>query len=323
MTTTPKPIKVLREIVANPDTIVTRGSTYDNRENLAPSFFTQIVRRYEGTRLGRQELNAEILDDVQGALWTRDLIETTRRDKGAVPAMKRIVVAIDPAVSVGEDSDNTGIIVAGLGVDDHGYVLGDDSGKYLPIEWARRAVALYRQHGADRMVAEANQGGDMVEATIRMVDQNASFKAVHASRGKITRAEPIAALAEQNRIHLAGSYPELEDELCTFAAGSPDSPDRMDAMVWAFTELMVDRGEPAILEWARDELDRMKRGLDFFSQRDRKNEPATIKMLAPPGVSTLSTRDGKVMGVPDDRIVAVSEADAKALELSGRWARAG
>jgi predicted phage terminase large subunit-like protein len=155
-------------------------------------------------------------------------------------------VAVDPAISTGEDADETGIIVAGLGVDGRGYLIEDASGKFAPIEWARRAVALYRKHGADRIVAEANQGGAMVETTIRTVDTNVSYKGVHASRGKITRAEPVAALSEQHRILFAGTFPELEDQLCTFAAGSADSPDRLDAMVWAFTELMVDYQTPAI-----------------------------------------------------------------------------
>jgi coenzyme F420-reducing hydrogenase delta subunit len=181
---------------------------------------------------------------------------------------------------------------------------------------ARRAVALYRQHGGDRIVAEANQGGDMVEATIRMVDQNASFKAVHASRGKITRAEPLAALAEQSRIHLAGSFPELEDQLCTFAAGSRDSPDRMDAMVWAFTELMVGNDFTGMIEFSRQEVERMK--------LDRKKDAATIIMRAPKEVSTLTTIDGRSLCIPDDRMVTVTEADAKALERYGAgWTRIG
>jgi len=187
-----------------------------------------------------------LLEDTPGALWTRDLIEEGRRQKADIPPMRRIVVALDPAVSVSESSDETGIIVAGLGVDNHGYLLEDASGKFSPIEWARRAVALYRKWGADRIVAEANQGGLLVETTVRTVDTNVSFKAVHASRGKITRAEPIAALAEQFRIHLVGSFPELEDRHCTYAAGSSDSPDRLDAMVWAFTELMVESGAPLV-----------------------------------------------------------------------------
>jgi predicted phage terminase large subunit-like protein len=184
-------------------------------------------------------LNAEILDDVPGALWNRSMIEDARIERSALPPLKRIVVAIDPAVSVSETSDATGIIVAALGVDGHGYVLEDASAKLGPPDWARRAVGLYHSHKADRIVAEANQGGDMVRHTIATVDANASFRAVHASRGKITRAEPVAALAEQRRIHHVGTFAELEDELCTFEAGSAESPDRLDALVWAFTDLML------------------------------------------------------------------------------------
>ena len=153
--------------------------------------------------------------------------------------MRRIVVAIDPAVSVSETSDATGIIVAGLGADGHGYVLQDLSGKYSPTEWARRAIGAYRLHKADRIVAEQNQGGPMVETTLHAVDRNAPVKLVNASKGKITRAEPISALYEQQRIHHVGCFPHLEDEMCSFEAGSSDSPDRLDAAVWAMTELIV------------------------------------------------------------------------------------
>ena len=241
ITTTPKPIKLLRDLIARNgrDVVVTKGTTFDNRANLADSFFTQIITRYEGTRLGRQELNAELLQDAEGALWSRDVIEACRVDKSAIPPMQRLVIAIDPALSVGKDSDQTGLLVCGRGTDGHGYVLEDASGKYQPIEWARRAVSLYRQWGADRIVAEANQGGQMVETTVRTVDANVSFKAVHASRGKITRAEPISALFEQKRAHLVGSFPELEDELCTFAPGSSASPDRLDAMTWGLSDLVL------------------------------------------------------------------------------------
>jgi predicted phage terminase large subunit-like protein len=190
-----------------------------------------------------------LLDDTPGALWTRDLIEQGRREKSNIPPMRRIVVALDPAVSTTENSDETGLIVAGLGVDDHGYVLEDASGRLLPIEWARRAVTLYRKWRADRIVAEANQGGQMVETTVRTVDANVSFRAVHASRGKITRAEPIAALAEQFRLHFGGTFPELEDQLTTFTAGSRESPDRLDAMVWAFADLMVANNNTGFIDF--------------------------------------------------------------------------
>ncbi len=312
VTTTPKPIKLLKELVKRDgqDVRVTRGSTYDNRDNLAPTFFSQIVRQYEKTRLGRQELMAEILEDTPGALWSRELLEEGRREK--VPPMRRIVVAIDPAVSVSENSDETGIIVAGLGADGHGYVLEDASGKFSPIEWARRAVALYHKHCADRIVAEANQGGAMVETTIRTVDQNVSFKGVHASRGKVTRAEPIAALAEQFRVHLVGAFPELEDQLCSFEAGLPGSPDRLDAMVWALTELMVDRpSTTGFLDYMAD--------LVGVSAR---TEPSgrMIRMLAPAGVGAARLLSGRDVAIPCDRIVEMTEEDAIPL-YSGGWVR--
>jgi len=246
--TTPRPTKLIRELLAREghDVAITRGSTYENRANLAPGFFAQVIRKYEGTRLGRQELNAEILDDVPGALWSRARIEETRWPVHRnVPELIRIVVAIDPAVSSGEDSDETGIIVVGIDAYGHGYVLADQSGRYPPTEWARVAIGLYQQHNADRIVAEVNNGGAMVEATVRVVDCNVSYKAVHASRGKVVRAEPVAALYEQSRIHHVGAFPALEDQMCAFTtdfdrAAAGFSPDRCDALVWAFSELMVE-----------------------------------------------------------------------------------
>lgn len=239
ITTTPKPLKILKELLKRDDVRVTRGSTYDNRDNLAPAFFSQIVRQYEGTRLGRQELNAELLEDVEGALWSRDVIDAARIGQGRAPDLRRIVVAIDPAVSVSESSDETGIIVAAIGLNGDGYVLEDLSGKYSPTEWASVAVRAYHRWRADRIVAESNQGGAMVESTIRVVDSGAAITLVHASRGKITRAEPISALYEQGRIHHVGAFDALEDQLCSFAPGVAGSPDRLDALVWALTELMM------------------------------------------------------------------------------------
>jgi phage terminase large subunit-like protein len=201
VTTTPRPIPLLRALLKRDgqDVRVTRGRTSDNAANLAPSFLSQIVSRYEGTRLGRQELNAELLEDTPGALWTLDLIEQGRREKAECPPMKRVVVALDPAISVTETSDETGLLVCGLGTDGHGYVLADESGKYSPIEWARRAVALYHKHSADRVVSEINQGGAMVETTIRTVDPNVSFKGVHAAKAKVTRAEPDSSRRRLSR----------------------------------------------------------------------------------------------------------------------------
>lgn len=248
ITTTPKPVRLIRDLVADPTCVVTRGSTYENRTNLAPSFFGQIVRRYEGTRLGQQELLAELLEEAEGALWNRALIEKHRVKKA--PDLKRIVVAIDPAVTSNEQSDETGIIVAGLGRDDRGYVLEDLSGRYTPDGWARKALGAYKRHKADRIIGEVNNGGDMIEHTIRTLPngRNASYKAVRASRGKQARAEPVAALYEQGRVSHVGGLPDLEDQLCTWEPlGDRRSPDRLDAGVWALTELMLGGGaEPKI-----------------------------------------------------------------------------
>ncbi|MGH7100192.1 MAG: DNA-packaging protein [Stellaceae bacterium] len=241
--TTPKPTAIIKRLLADPTVAVTRGTTYDNRANLAPAFLDQIVRRYEGTRLGRQELLAEILDDVPGALWTRDGIERARLGRGVHPDLARVVVAIDPAATSGEGSDETGIIVAGRDHQGHGYVLADLSGRFAPAEWARAAVAAYRAHKADRIVAEVNQGGDMVEATVRMVAPDIPYRGVRATRGKVVRAEPVAALYEQGRVHHVGLYPTLEDQMCAFTAdldrAGGHSPDRVDALVWALCDLIV------------------------------------------------------------------------------------
>ncbi len=244
-TTTPRPTKLLKALVAREgqDVVISRGSTLENAANLAPTFLSTIVARYEGTRLGRQELNGELLDDTPGALWQRDWIDELRVE--AAPELRRVVVAIDPAVSSNEGSDETGIVVAGVGRDGHGYLLDDLSGRYAPHEWAQRAIEAYHRHKADRIIAEVNQGGAMVEATIRVVDPKVSYKSVHASRGKVTRAEPVAALYEQKKVHHVGAFPELEDQCCSFCsdfdrAKSGYSPDRLDALVWALTELQLD-----------------------------------------------------------------------------------
>ncbi|WGD51224.1 hypothetical protein QA641_38005 [Bradyrhizobium sp. CB1650] len=194
------------------DVVVTRGSTFENQANLAPTFLAAVRQRYEGTRLGRQELNAELLSDNPGALWQMDWLDRDR--VSAAPELRRIVVAIDPAVSNNEGSDETGIIVAGVARDGQVYVLEDGSGRYAPHEWAAKAIDLYRSYKADRILAEVNNGGAMVEATIRALDPRVSFKAVHASRGKVVRAEPIAALYEQRNVHHVGGFAVLEDQMC-------------------------------------------------------------------------------------------------------------
>ena len=241
VSTTPKPIPLVRELIGSELTTITRAATSANKANLAQAFLTQIVSKYEGTRLGRQELDGELLEEAEGALWNRDMIERARL-KGPLPAMKRIVVAIDPAITAKQESNLTGIVAAGLGQDGRAYVLADSSGRFSPDGWAKKAVAQYQALRADRFVAEGNQGGDMVRHTLNSVFPNAPVTIVHASRGKgkQARAEPIAALYEQGRVSHAGAFAELEDQMCTWEPlGDMPSPDRLDALVWALTDLML------------------------------------------------------------------------------------
>lgn len=243
ITTTPKPIPLLKRLIDAPHTRISKGTTFDNLKNLAPGFARDIVARYRGTRLGRQELNAEILEDTPGALWSRALVETSRIQ--ILPPFTRIVVAVDPPASIGEKADECGIIAVGLTPDGTGVVIRDASARGLsPQAWASRAVALYHELAADRLVAEVNMGGAMVETIIREVDDTVAYRAVHATRGKIARAEPVAALYEQGRVMHWGAFDVLEDQMCNFvgAKQSPgESPDRLDALVWALTDLMLGR----------------------------------------------------------------------------------
>lgn len=244
ITTTPRPTAEVRTLMADPTTAVTRGTTYENRGNLAAAFFAAVVKKYEGTRLGRQELDGAVLEDNPGALWTQSRIEALRVRKA--PEFRRIVVAIDPAVTSNAKSDETGIVVAGLGTDGHTYVLEDGSGKYTPDGWARFAVNRFKEWKADRVVAEVNNGGDLVETVIRSVDAHVPYRAVHAARGKQTRAEPIAALYEQGKVHHVGGFPALEDQMTTWdPATGEKSPDRIDALVWALSDLIVNSSPPA------------------------------------------------------------------------------
>ncbi len=245
ISTTPKPLSLLREIRDEPSTVLVTESTYDNALNLSEMFFRNIVARYEGTRTGRQEIYAELLDQAEGALWQRSRLEELRVKQAARP--RRTVVAIDPAASNTQESDETGIIVASLGANGEGYVLEDRSGRYSPQKWAETAIAAYHRWQADRLVAEANQGGDMIEHTLRTVWANAPVKLIHASTSKQVRAEPVAALYELGRIHHVGMFRELEDQLVSWEPLSGDkSPDRLDALVHAFTELMIGAGQTIV-----------------------------------------------------------------------------
>lgn len=239
VTTTPRPTPIIKALIADKNTVVTRGSTFENRGNLAQAFIDKIKEKYEGTRLGRQELEAEVLDDAPGALWKRDALEADRVAK--MPGLKRIVVAIDPSVSAESEAAETGIVVAGLGTDGHGYVIADGSlVRPTPNEWARAAVALFNTHDADLIVGEVNNGGDLVQSNVQSVQKNAPMKMVRATRGKHVRAEPVASLYEQHRVHHVGVFPQLEDQMLQWEPGvSTWSPNRVDALVWALTELMV------------------------------------------------------------------------------------
>jgi phage terminase large subunit-like protein len=235
ITTTPRPTKLIKDLVDREGVKVVRGSTFDNAKNLAASALAELKLRYENTRLGRQELYGEILDTVEGALWTREMIERARVTD--IPPLIRIVVAIDPAVTNNADSDETGIVAAGITSDNHYYVLSDKSLRASPDAWARQAVNLYHDLGADKIIAETNNGGDMVTLLIKQVDHSAPVKKVTATRGKQLRAEPISSLYEQGRVHHHGYFAELETQMCEWTPISNESPDRLDALVWAITEL--------------------------------------------------------------------------------------
>lgn len=238
VTTTPRPTKLIKRLIKDKRVAVTKGHTLENKANLAPSALRAMLDRYGGTRLGRQELAAEILDDNPDALWKREDIEKAR--VRSHPDLDRVIVAVDPAATSKESSNETGIVVAGiatLGDTVHGYVLDDATLKGRPDVWANAAITAYNVHHGSRIVGEVNNGGEMVEHTLRTVDASIPYKAIHASRGKRTRAEPIAALYEQGRIHHVGMFAELEDQLCQWVPGN-DSPDRLDALVWALSELI-------------------------------------------------------------------------------------
>lgn len=241
VTTTPRPIPLIKALLADPRVAVTRVATRANAANLAPSFLSAVVGRYRGTRLGRQELEAELLEDRPDSLWPRALLERCR--VVAAPPLRRVVVAVDPPASSSAGADACGIVVAGLSEEGHAYVLADLTRAGLrPLDWARRVVAAYHAHEADRIVVEVNQGGDMVEAVLAQVDRSVPVRAVRAYRGKYLRAEPVAALYEQGRVAHVGAFPALEDEMSDFGADGLSggaSPDRVDALVWALTDLCL------------------------------------------------------------------------------------
>ena len=260
VTTTPKPTPLLRNLLARSDVRVVRGSSYENAANLAPGFIAQLRARYEGTRLGAQELHAQMLTDLPNALWTHGMIDAARLDRPrgvsadapgahraltAALGLRRMIVAVDPSGAAGADdetADEIGIVVAGVSRAGRGFIIEDGSARLSPEGWGRKAVELYEKWGADRIVAERNYGGEMVAAVIRAARRNVPVTLLTASRGKVQRAEPVAALYEQGRVHHVGTFAALEDQLCAFTSGGyqgPGSPDRADAAIWALSELLL------------------------------------------------------------------------------------
>ena len=244
ITTTPKPIPIIKELAKRKDVHVTSGSTFENEKNLADSAVIALRERYAGTRLGRQELFAEILEDVEGSLWSREMLQSAMlKFNEKLPDFKRVVVAVDPAVTANKDSNETGIVICATDHKGQYYVLNDISGVYTPDTWAKKTVEAYESYKADKVIAEVNNGGDLVQKVVKTVDPNVNYKAVRATRGKFVRAEPIAALYEQKRVKHINRFSLLEDQLCTYNPEiSSISPDRLDALVWGLTELSARSG---------------------------------------------------------------------------------
>ena len=254
VTTTPRPTPLVKELSKREDVALVRGHTDENLDNLADSVIETIIKPYEGTRTGLQELAGDILEDVEGALWALTEIDEMRVSEGDVPELTRCVTAIDPSGSDDEGASEQGIVTAGVGLcsckggspELHGFLLADDSGHYTPEGWALTAIGAYDHNNCDRVVAEINYGGAMVESTLRAIDPDLPYRTLTASRGKRVRAEPIAALSEQRKIHHVGTFPLLESQLCNWTVDA-QSPDRLDAYVWAFTDLF--KGKKQMQAW--------------------------------------------------------------------------
>lgn len=339
MTTTPRPIKRLKEIIADSSTRVDRVSTYANRDNLPNHFLNTILKRYEGTRLGRQELYAEMIEDVPGALWTRAQLDATRirpdetTGKVVLPDMEELVIAVDPSTTSKADSDETGIVAVGRGTDKRGYVLRDESMVGTPAEWARAAVLMYDELKAGYIVYESNQGGDMVAQTLvtaaqALKDQGlrntdyVKLVSVWASRGKVTRAEPVSGLYEQGRISHVGAFAKLEDQMCEFTSDfdrkkAGYSPDRVDALVWGFSHVMVTSTEnTGILEYYRQENERVKAKLNGLPDPHGKVGTAARKstlMVPPPNVNMAFGKTGKRYNKRPDGFIEVDDEDVRPL----------
>jgi phage terminase large subunit-like protein len=247
ITTTPRPIKILQDLVQDSTCVVTTGSTFDNAANLAPSFLAHMKKTYSHTSLGQQELYGKILTQREGALWSRSMF---RYEHVNIDRLRRLVIAVDPAITCHAQSDETGIVVVGQTEDGTGVLINDLSGKFPPSDWSRKVVEAYWYYKADRVVAEMNRGGDMVEKMIKSVDPTVSFKGVRATRGKIIRAEPVAALYEQKKVVHLQCFERLEEQLCHYTHDTTGySPDRLDALVWGLSEIFLTHPTQEIRVW--------------------------------------------------------------------------
>jgi len=237
ITTTPRPTPLVKELFERDDVKKITGSTFENEDNLAKSTISMLRERYENTRLGRQELFAEILEDIEGSLFKREDIDKARvRDK---VELTKVVISVDPAVTSNENSDETGLIVVGRGVNNEYYVLDDRSGIYTPDDWIRKAIGLYYEYEANYIVAEVNNGGDLIERLLRVQDDKVPYRPVRSMKGKMLRAEPVSSLYEQGKVHHVGYFKDLEEQMCHFTGNSVNSPDRLDALVFAITSLQA------------------------------------------------------------------------------------
>lgn len=334
VTTTPRPLRLLKDIILRSDTAITKGNTRENLINLAEPFKKAVIDKYAGTRIGRQELDAEILDDVPGALWNRKMIDDNRilpvdpETPIVLPTMERIVVAVDPPKEVGEAAAECGIMIASKTVEGHGFLLKDATISGSPEDWGREAVQAFDQFQADLLVYEANQGGEMVAAVLRAAARQLKedglrsndfipLKAVHATRGKMVRAEPVSQLYEQNRMHHVGTFPDLEDQLCEY---TPDgsmgySPDRMDALVWAFTELLVGVvAYEGLMDFYRQESKALG---DRLNKAKNVTPSAVVSLKGPPGTNTAFGKNGDKYMMQPDGLFYVKEDDVKSLESAG------
>ena len=246
ITTTPQPTNIIKNLIERDDCYLTQGNTFENADNLAASALEMLKSRYEGTTLGRQELYAEVLESFEGALWNPAMIDSARLSADSEVELSRVIVAIDPAVTSGPESDETGVVVVGKDQFGHYFLLDDLSGRHTADSWGRIAVKAYHDYEADQIVAEVNNGGDLVSRLLKSIDPTVPYRAVHASRGKMVRAEPVAALYEQERVHHIGFFGELESQMCTYTGlRAKPSPDRLDALVWGLSELSKSSGKIA------------------------------------------------------------------------------